>query len=385
VPDFLVNFGHNITMETNYRLVMAPEWGSNSSNMKPSARLRSYRGLTAEFERGLIDASGDWWQLRVGREYVHWGSNMREDLLLSRNAGSLDHAGARFELGRLAFSTFQAILDSKSHRHLAGHRLTVALPRGIFLGVAETVVYKRDLDFKYLVPLSIFYAQQFNEGTNADNIFWSLDWKVPLTRGLIVYGEFLLDDLQYERDNTAGPDRLALDIAADALVMVAGRELELSGGYTVVSMYTYGHSSGTQYIAGDGSWTMNPPLGASSLGPDADRGFIKATLGVSSRAALTVEGVSTRYGGGSLPVRGYLLDWHAGWDNDPPFPSLPILYSRYITASLRYDFDHGSYVSAGVLERYRHYRSAELPTPLPLELDLDKDELLGWLEVVLDL
>lgn len=375
VPDFLVNFGHNITMETNYRLVMAPERGSNASNVKPSARLRSYRGLTAEYERAIVDASGDWWEVRAGREYLHWGSNLRDALLLSRTAGSLDHLGARFEIGPVAISSVQAVLDARSGRRLAGHRLTVALPRGIYVGVGETAVYKGDFDYRYLVPLGIFYAQQFNEGSSTDNLLWSFDWKVPVRRGLILYGEFLVDDLQYERDELAGPDRLGFDVAAEALFMVAGRELEVSGGYTYVDIYTYGHAGGTQYFAGDGSAGMNRLLGAPSIGPDADRGFIKATLGVCERASFTLEGVSIRYGGGSLPGAGYLLDWHPGMDNDPPFPSSPILYLRYATASLRYDFYHGSYVSAGALKRFRHRDPG----------DYHKDELLGWLEVVLDL
>ena len=51
VPGILVGFGHNVTMETSYRLRMAPERGDNVPGAKPSARLRSYRGVTAEYER----------------------------------------------------------------------------------------------------------------------------------------------------------------------------------------------------------------------------------------------------------------------------------------------------------------------------------------------
>jgi hypothetical protein len=374
VTDFLVGFGHNITMETSYRLAMAPERGSNVSNAKPSARLKSYRGLTAEFERGLIDASGSWWSVRAGREYMHWGGNLREDLLLSRTAGSLDHVGARFALGPLAISTIQAILDSRYQRHLAGHRITAALPRGIFLGIGETVVYQRNLDFKYIMPLSIFYAQQFNEGTNADNVLWSLDWKVPMYRGFIISGEFLVDDLQYQRDELAGPDRTGFYVTADALFMVAGRELEVSGGYTCVDIYTYGHASGTQYVAGDGYVRMNPMLGT-PMGPDADRRFVKATYGLSERVSMTIEGVYTRYGAGSSLFSMYLPDWRAGLDNDPPFPSYPVLNVKSAIASLRYDLNSGSYLSAGAWVRHRD-RSAD---------NFDEDELLGWLELLLDL
>ena len=377
VPGFLVGFGHNVTLETNYRLVMAPERGDNVSGAKPSARLRSYRGVTAELERAMIDAGGSWWEVRAGREYMHWGSNLREDLILSRTAGSLDHFGGRIELGRFALSTFQASLDPGGYRrHLAGHRLTVALPWGAFVGVSETAVYaKRDFDYMYLVPLGIFYAQQFNEGTNADNILWAFDWKVPLHRGLMFYGQFLVDDLQYQRDETAGPDRLGLSLAADALLMVWGRELELSGGYTFISRFTYGHSDKTEYAAGDGDTRMNSLLG-SPMGPDSDRGFIKATLGVSSRAALTLEGVSTRYGAAGVLAQGNLLDWRPGMDNGRTFYLTgPALYVKYAMASLHYDLNHGSYISAGVWVWYRDQDVENFHTK----------ENLGWLEIVLDL
>ena len=376
IPDFLLGFGHNVTMETDYRVVMAPERGSNANGEKPSARLRSYRGLTAELERAVIDAGGSWWEVRAGREYLHWGSNLREDLILSQTAGSLDHFGGRIELGRFALSTVQVSLEPDANRrHLAGHRLTVALPRGAFVGVSETVVYAhRDFDYMYLVPLSIFYAQQANESSNEDNILWAFDWKVPLHRGLMFYGEFLVDDLQYQRDKNAGPDRLGLYAAADALFMVWGRELELSGGYTFISRYTYAHSGGTKYVAGNGDANMNPLLG-SPMGPDAERYFMKGTLGLSSRAALTLEGVYTRYGQAGVLAQGYLLDWYPGMENGNTFDlSAPVLCVKYASASLRYDLDHGSYVSAGALVRYR-------------DKDIDnvhRKDNVGWLEFVLD-
>ncbi len=392
-PGILVGLGRNVTLETNYRLVMAPERGRNANMQKPSARLRSYRGLTAEFERGLLDAGGSWWDARIGREYLHWGSDLREGLILSRTAGSLDHVGARFRLGRFALSTFQASLNpggSSYRRHLAGHRLTVALPRGAFLGVSETVLYAgRNFDYIYLAPLSVFYAQQFNERSNEDNILWALDWKVPLRRGLLFHGEFLIDDFQYERGENAGPDRLGVFAAMDAFFTVWGRELELSTGYTAISKYTYGHIEdetdyfsgyGTDYNVGDGlvpAW-WNPLLG-SPLGPDADRAFIKAAFGLSSRVALTLEGVHARYGGGSLAIAGGLVNWSYREDNDPPFPSAPVLVVNDVSASLRYDLDHGTYVSAGACLRFRERKGDGLARTL------DEDETLGWFEVVLDL
>ncbi len=386
VPGILVGFGHNVTMETNYRLVMAPEWDRNANQKKPGERLRSYRGLTGEFERGLLDAGGGWWDVRIGREYLHWGSDVREGLILSGTAGSLDHAGARFKIGRFALSTFQASLDPGGYRrHLAGHRLTVAMPRGAFVGISETVLYSgREFDYIYLAPLSVFYAQQFNERSNDDNVLWALDWKVPLRRGLLFHGEFLLDDFQYERGDDAGPDRIGVSVAMDAFFTVWGRDLELSGGYTAISKYTYAHGDyynhETEYVAGSGmTFSGGSPLLGSPLGPDADRGFVRATVGASARASIVLEGVRARYGGGSMAVNGYLVNIPDNARGDYPFPSVPVLDVNELSACLRYDLDHGTYVSAGASVRFRE------PKGEGLARDLDDDETMGWLEVVLDL
>jgi hypothetical protein len=283
--------------------------------------------------------------------------------------------GARFELGRFALSTFQASLtDDWRRRRFAGHRLTTALPRGVFLGISETVVYQGDVKHMYIVPLGIFYAQQFNEGSNVDNILWELDWKVPLRRGLLFYGELLIDDFQYQRDENSGPDRLGLHVAADALFMVGGRELELSAGYTHIDTYTYAHFMAGGYVAGDGNAQMNPLLG-SSLGPDADRRFIKATLGMSARAAVSVEGAYSMYGSNNQLFNAYLQDWAPSMDNDPAFPTAPVLRVKYVLAGLLYDLNRGSYISVAGGMKF----SDGGPD------NVDAEEGFGWLGVVLDL
>jgi hypothetical protein len=374
VPDVLVSLGPRVTLEADYRLVMAPERGSNVRNEKPTARLRSYRGLTAEAERALLDAGGERWEVRVGREYIQWGSGIGEGLIVSRTAGSLDQVSARFGLGPFALSTFQAFLDSRTERHFAGHHLSLALPKGAFVGIGETVVYVRDFDFMYLVPLGSYYAQQFSEESNNDNILWAVDWKVPLWRRFLLYGEFLVDDIQYERDELAGPDKLGLNISAEALLVVGGRELELSAAYTYVGTYTYAHDFGTAYVAGDGDPLMNPILG-SSLGPDADRWRCGATLGVSSRATIGAEGVFTRRGEGNAPADDHLLDWRPGLNNDPPFPNGVVLHEKAVSAEFLYDLPKGSYVTAGGGVRFRSGGPGHIDT---------KDGF-GWLEIVLDL
>jgi len=376
-PRFLAGFGGAITLDASYRLRLGPERGLNAAGEKPSRRTRSFRGLTAEFERSLLSADGAWWHLQIGRDYLQWGNGRDEGLILSRTAGSLDHFGGRVTIGRFTLSTVQVLLDGRWGRRLAGHRLTVRLPRGAFLGVNETVVYvAQDLDYLYLLPFSAFYANQYNEAAN-DNILWSFDCKVPVRRGLVLSGELLVDDLQYEEDDPAAPDKIAFSISADALLLIGSRELELSGGYTYVDIYTYTHKETlVTYAVGFGMVPSIDPCIGSALGPDADRWKITASLALSSRAVLSVEGALIRRGEGNDFRRWYApLGDDPGSPSDPPFPSGRVLKERTISAAQTIDLGRGSSVSAGGGVRFLSGGPGRI----------DRNDGFGYLELILDL
>ncbi|MDD4857568.1 MAG: hypothetical protein PHD74_05605, partial [Candidatus Krumholzibacteria bacterium] len=91
--------------------------------------------------------------------------------------------------------------------------------------------------------------------------------------------------------------------------------------------------------------------------------------------SLTLEGAHTRFGAGSSLFHVDLPDWSPGMDNAPAFPSRPVLNEDYGAASLRYDLNHGSYLSAGAGVRYRDGGAD----------DVDEEEVLGWFELMMDL
>ncbi len=371
VPGILLGLGKRVTAEASYRVKMAPERVLNARYYKPGPRVTSFRGFTAEYERAVISAGGDWWNVRLGRDYAQWGSGREEGLLVSQTAGSLDQFFTEMSMWRFRLSAFQAILDPRWQRRLAAHRLSISLPRGIFLGLAETALYtRRNLDFAYLLPLGSYYGNQFNEAED-DNITWAVDWKAPVMRGLIVYGEFLIDDFQYQRDDKVGPDRLGLNLSAEALLLPAGRELEISAGYTRINMYTYAHKYylRTDYVAGNGDYRKNPGLG-SPLGPDADRWNLKASFSFHPRAVLAIDGSLIRRGEGNN-----YREWFPGMEWNPPFPSGKVLKERTISANQFIDLRRGSSLSAGGGVRFLSGGPR----------NLDEKEGFGWLELILDL
>jgi hypothetical protein len=341
-PDLLVDVGGRLTIQTGYRIKIGPERGANIGGGRPAPRERSWRGVTSEYEKGLIFLSGRRWGIRLGRDYLHWGSGREEGLLLSKSAGSLDHLAASLEMGRFELAAIHAVLDLRLQRRFAGHRLSVRLPRGISIGFGETVVYTgRGLDFTYLLPFGSYYANQYNESTD-DNVLWGLDWKVPVAKGFIVYGELLIDDFQYESDPPA-PDRLGFNMTMEALVTVRGLEVELLAGYTYIDIFTYAHRDTllTRYVTGNGDPSRNRLIG-SPLGPDADRWNARIAAPLHPRLLVSVEGSYTRSGEGSD-----LREWDWEEDPRPRFPSGEVLEETLIALHQSIDLERGSYISAG--------------------------------------
>jgi hypothetical protein len=342
VPELLLGIGAHVTVDAVYRWRLGPERDLNVFGQKPSPRERSWRGLASDFEKSVLLVTGDGWRLGIGRDYLHWGSGRREGLILSQTARSIDHVQASLDIGRLSLHAVHALFDPTVPRRLSGHRLTVSLPKGIFIGLSETVVYTgRDVDFAYLLPFGLFYANQYNEAED-DNILWGLDLKVPVTRGLVLYGELLIDDFQYEADPPA-PNRLGFDITAEAMVTIGGRDIEILVAYTFIDIYTYAHKDSllTRYVTGAGDQSIDPLVG-SEIGPDADRWSGRISFPFLARLEAALEAGFVRRGEGND-----LVEWDRISDPDPPFPSGDVEEETYLSLRQTLDLGSGSYITAG--------------------------------------
>ncbi|MBU8920837.1 MAG: capsule assembly Wzi family protein [Bacteroidales bacterium] len=341
-PSLLIDPGGGLTFYTSYRLRMEPEWGLNSAKNKPSAREKSFRGLTAEYERAYLSWSTARIRVVAGRDYIHWGNGREESLIMSSSAGSLDQVSFSLEMGRFRLSGIQVSLDSESERHLAGHRLEITFPRSIRLGISETVIYSgRPFDYSYMLPAGFFYANQYNEKGD-DNILWGLDWKIPLGKGTIVYGELLIDDFQYEGRGEA-PDRLGFSMTIEKMLDTGDREIEFLAGYTYIDIFTYAHkdSLGTAYVTGRGAIDNDPLLG-SRLGPDSDRWSFQVSIPVTARVMVSLGADLTRRGEGND-----LREWDREEDPDPDFPSGEVVTEKMFHLAGYLDLGHGSRIVAG--------------------------------------
>lgn len=369
VPGLLIDIDEKLTLETTYRVRINREEDRYRDGESPSPRERSWRGVTAEYERAYAAFGGRSWNVFLGRDYGHWASGRTGGLLLSRTAGTLDHISFDLTIGALRIHTVQVLLDPSVPRRMAGHRLTIRLPRGIYLGFGESVIYTgRDIDFAYLIPLCSYYANQYNEKRD-DNVLWSLDWKIPFLKGLMCCGEVLVDDFQYESDPPA-PNKWGFNCFLESQFVLGQREVELFAGYTFIDIYTYTHRDSllTHYVTGDGDVTANRIIG-SSLGPDADRWMFGAAIPISSRFVAALEGNVSRYGEGND-----MREWMWDGDPNPRTPSGDVLHVKDFEIIGFVDLGAGSSISARGGLRYVSGGSD----------DVDTRDVFGSLEVLWD-
>ena len=162
----------------------------------------------------------------LGRDDLRWGASDNGTLLLSGYAPAMDQAGLRLRLGPVTASTFFGNLDDMTlsaptaqapgdtlpagtliRRHITGHRIRWQVNRYVAVGAAEVVVYggkDRGAEAEYLIPVSIYYATQWNSGKN-DNILGAFTLELRPKSDMEVYGELLVDDFQI--DNKSPGDK----------------------------------------------------------------------------------------------------------------------------------------------------------------------------------
>jgi hypothetical protein len=270
--------------------------------------------VTSLYERAYLAYE---WRRRVtlfwGRDYANWGPGELGNLMVSNTAGSLDKFGGRLRFKGLTFSVLSATLSSAQERRLAGHRLEIRFG-GWVAAVSEAVVYAgRGFDPVYMLPLSSFYANAFNE-RGEDNLLWQFDGKYGGIDGLVLHGSFLIDDYQFEPDE-AFPNKLAFDVGGRA-ALVSPLAATIRFQYRYVDIYTYAHEdTATYWLTGEADPALDSPLGAPQ-GPDADTAFLDVAVypAPSLTTALSF----------SMRRRGEGNDYRAfpeGSDINPPFPS----------------------------------------------------------------
>lgn len=274
---------------------------------------------------------------------------------MSGTAPTFDQLDVRYSVGSLTFEAMHAFLeyeqigtetdlgDSESS-FLAAHRMVVSGGWGS-VGLGEAVVYNSVLpDPVYVNPLAPYYFAQHNERNN-DNILWLLDCVYHVRPGVEAYGEFLVDDLQYER-STDSPDKYGATVGGAWYGAVRGLDAELTLEYTNVRNWTYTHKYTEHRFAQDGV-----PIGF-ELGPDADRLRTEFVFHPAVKWSVATTLSRARKGQGRITE-----PFEPGENPEPRFPSGIVETTSRVAVELGYQSLDG--LSAGLGVAYESVANVE--------------------------
>jgi len=230
------------------------------------------KSLTGYLDQAYLHWDTKYLKIHLGRDNQNWSPSLGDGLLFSGQSPALDQIRLSMQLGYFKFSYFSSVLDkifdpgsnSFANRYISAHSLNFKHPKGVELGLSETVIYggiNRAVELYYLNPILPYYVEQFNQNA-PDNILWSLTFDLSFWKDKEFYGELLIDDFQYDFKSEPHQIGYLLGTRLANLFNLDGSYFNLE--FRRIGFWVYG---------ADISWNRflyhDRNLG-SALGPDAD-------------------------------------------------------------------------------------------------------------------
>ena len=176
---------------------------------------RDKQSISYDQTTSYLGYTGPLFSARIGRGRHQWGPGVYHNLLLSEQHPPYDYFELRFHYHNMIFFTYlHAIIDPtpleknvlyynnvgnprfvKHRKYLAAHRIEFLPLHWLSIGFSEAVVYgDRNIELGYAIPVNIFWSEGHDD-KYSDNILWAFDTKFRFWKGLVGYGELLLDDM----------------------------------------------------------------------------------------------------------------------------------------------------------------------------------------------
>jgi hypothetical protein len=289
-------------------------------------------GLSVQFDFGYLRwTPTDWFSLSVGREPLQWGYSLGGSTLFSGKGPALDGFRYAFDFWNLKFSYFHAGLDDlvqggvTYNRFLVGHRLSWQIVPEVEVGLGEATVYGGEgetLRLAYLNPLTLHYLEQFSADALDDNPFWLVDFDARPIVGVRLWGQFMVDDFQYEADEE--PPEIAFLAGAGWADPLGLDGLSLGVEYARVWNWVYNVPDPYARLL-----YLGRPLGF-PRGNDTDRWSLLAAYSFGPDFSLKITATLDRHGEGRIEDV-----WAAEGFTEEPFPSGVVESSH----DYRLDFD----------------------------------------------
>jgi len=291
------------------------------------------KDLTGVFDQSYVEFDFKHLSVFLGRDYLRWGPGKEDFLLLSGFSPPFDMLKLESKFGRFKFLFFATSLDDITHlnvlykRYLSGHRIDFKPFSWLELGASEVIVYggeKRNYELYYLNPLLLYYGVQWNQGYD-DNPLWNFDFSFTRLKNIEVYGEFLIDDFQYDFESE--PHQIGFRLGAFFVDLFSFKRTFVNLEYERINNWVYGQNKPQNL------YTFHDVVMGSFLGTDADRIYFDFLYHFSYAFKFGLKGEYKRKGGGKV-------DLHPqGTVPKTEFPSGIVEYTKKISLESTYQPD----------------------------------------------
>lgn len=164
---------------------------------------RSGKNAYSDQAVAVLRLQNSWGAVELGRNAHQWGPGYNETLALSAGSNPYDYVKLQTWYRFLKFQYIHASLRSDvGNKYLAAHRLEVRPLNNLIIGGYEAVVYSRSApEFVYLNPIVPFHIAEHHQGDKDNNVL-GFDWVWRIKPGYSVYGEVLIDDMNFSKNLT---------------------------------------------------------------------------------------------------------------------------------------------------------------------------------------
>ena len=204
------SFGERLTFYNGMRL----DQNLQDDSLYTGALWRGFSGYT---EQAYIATEIGPLSFRFGRDWQRWGPGHTSSLLLSDNTkpfdlGAMSVAAGNFQFTSVVMQLDAVLIDDSTNtisltegtlhrRFLSAHRLDWQVSDKLRLGAAEAVLYggeNRTFEMQFLNPVIFYHGEQENAGIEGNTLV-SADFSYFPAKNWHIYGEFLADDIQFDR------------------------------------------------------------------------------------------------------------------------------------------------------------------------------------------
>jgi hypothetical protein len=255
----------------------------------PTARVKGDPKRPLRFRSAYIKYSRPHIEFQFGRERFRWGPGQSGGLVLGNTSPSFDAGLLKLRAKWFTLTSIVSQLNDESpeagetnvaepdsgivNRYFYAHRLDMKFLPWLEIGFSETAVVTgvgRMFDLRFMNPFHSFYTVQHEGGRvqREVNLSQSLHWQLSCFPGIVLYGEFLVDELILKKRAEGAlprPNNLGFlqgVVFTDPFDMYG---TTVRGEYVRINSFTYVHRGiNTDYEH------FGSPIGH-PLGPDTDQ------------------------------------------------------------------------------------------------------------------